>query len=156
MSAERMPAAEPRDEMAVRRLRMWIRMLGITRAAENRVREFLRAEHGTTLPRFDVIAALYSNRDGMTMTELSRKLLVSNGNTTSVVDRLEKDGMAVRVPSQTDRRTINVVLTPEGAAMFENIAAEHRALVDAMFPSLDDRDLDTLRDIFRRMRKDLI
>ena len=68
------------DHLSKRRLKMWIRLLGVTRAAEGGLREFLRLRHGTTLPRFDVMAALYRRREGVTMTELSRMLLVSNGN----------------------------------------------------------------------------
>ena len=79
------------SELSKRRLKMWIRMLGVTRASESHLREFLRLQHGTTLPRFDVLAALYRRRDGVTMSELSRMLLVSNGNATAVVDRLEAE-----------------------------------------------------------------
>ena len=67
------------SELSKRRLKMWIRMLGVTRASESHLREFLRVKHDTTLPRFDVLAALYRRRDGVTMSELSRMLLVSNG-----------------------------------------------------------------------------
>jgi DNA-binding MarR family transcriptional regulator len=67
-------------------------------AAEGHLREHLRVNHDTTLPRFDVMAALWRRREGVTMSELSRMLLVSNGNATAVVDRLEKDGLARRTP----------------------------------------------------------
>jgi DNA-binding MarR family transcriptional regulator len=76
---------------------MWIRLLGVTRSAENELREYLRLTHETTLPRFDVMAALYRRREGVTMSELSRMLLVSNGNATAVVDRLEARRL-VRAP----------------------------------------------------------
>ena len=76
------------DTLAMRRLKLWIRMLGVTRQVENQLREFLRVDHDTTLPRFDVMAALHRWRDGLTMTELSRTLLISNGNATTVVNRL--------------------------------------------------------------------
>ena len=66
--------------------------------AKSDLREFLRLRHDTTLPRFDVMAALWRRRDGVTMSELSRMLLVSNGNATAVVDRLEKDGLVRRTP----------------------------------------------------------
>ena len=66
------------SELSKRRLKMWIRMLGVTRSAESSLREFLRVKHGTTLPRFDVMAALYRRRDGVTMSELSRMLLSVN------------------------------------------------------------------------------
>ena len=71
------------SEGSKRRLKMWIRLLGVTRGAENGLREYLRVKHDTTLPRFDVMAALYRRREGVTMSELSRMLLVSNGNATS-------------------------------------------------------------------------
>ena len=86
------------DPLSKRRLKIWIRLLGVTRAAESHLRGFLRVKHDTTLPRFDVMAALYRRREGMTMGELSRVLLVSNGNSTTVVDRLEQDGLVKRTP----------------------------------------------------------
>lgn len=139
--------------LAKRRLKMWIRLLGVTRAAEGELREFLRVKHETTLPRFDVLAALWRRREGVTMSELSRMLLVSNGNATAVVDRLEKDGLVRRTPSEADRRTVFVALTAEGLAQFEGLAAEHEAEVDRLFAGLSETDLDTLTDILKRMGK---
>lgn len=137
--------------MSKRRLKMWIRLLGVTRASESRLREYLRVQHDTTLPRFDVMAALYRRRDGVTMSELSRLLLVSNGNATTVVDRLEKDGLVIRRASETDRRTVFVALTPEGLAQFDIYAAAHEAEVSQLFAGLSDTDLDRLTDILKRM-----
>lgn len=137
--------------MSKRRLKMWIRMLGVTRSSESRLREFLRVKHNTTLPRFDVMAALYRRRDGVTMSELSRMLLVSNGNATAVVDRLEKDGLVARSASETDRRTVFVALSPVGLAQFEGLAKEHEAEVDSLFAGLSDADIETLTDILKRM-----
>lgn len=140
------------DPLSKRRLKMWIRLLGVTRAAESELREFLRVRHDTTLPRFDVMAALFRRRDGVTMSELSRMLLVSNGNATTVVDRLENDGLVRRSPSPSDRRTVNVALTPEGLTQFEALAADHEAEVSRLFAGLSEADLDTLTDILKRMR----
>jgi DNA-binding MarR family transcriptional regulator len=137
--------------MSKRRLKMWIRMLRVTRSSESRLREFLRIKHNTTLPRFDVMAALYRRRDGVTMSELSRMLLVSNGNATAVVDRLEKDGLVARSASETDRRTVFVALSPTGLAQFEGLAKEHEAEVDSLFAGLSDADIETLTDILKRM-----
>ena len=137
--------------LSKRRLKMWIRLLGVTRASEGRLREFLRVQHGTTLPRFDVMAALYRRRDGVTMSELSRMLLVSNGNATTVVDRLEADGLVRRSPSDLDRRTVYVALTPEGLKAFEGLAADHEAEVDRLFAGLDEADLDRLTEILKRL-----
>lgn len=138
------------DPLSKRRLKMWIRLLGVTRAAESHLREFLRVNHATTLPRFDVMAALFRRRDGVTMSELSRMLLVSNGNATTVVDRLEKDGLVRRTPSETDRRTIYVALTPEGFQQFESLAADHERELSGLFASLTEEDLDRLTEILKR------
>lgn len=145
----------PDDQLAVRRLKMWIRILGVTRAVENRLREALRTQHDTTLPRFDVMAALWRNREGLTMTGLSRLLLVSNGNATAVVDRLAAEGLVTRMAAEADRRSVIVALTPEGLARFEAIAADHRALIDGLFGGMDDADLDTMKSLLQRMKRDL-
>ncbi|MFN3688062.1 MarR family winged helix-turn-helix transcriptional regulator [Salinarimonas sp.] len=141
------------DASSKRRLRAWIRLLGATRAAEGALREFLRVEHGTTLPRFDVMAALHRRREGVTMSQLSRMLLVSNGNATALIDRLEQDGLVRRMPSPSDRRSILVALTPLGTSRFEALAAEHEAEVARLFAPLSDADLDRLADILRRLAR---
>ncbi len=141
------------DPMSKRRLKMWIRLLAVTRTSESHLRGFLRVRHKTTLPRFDVMAALYRRQGGVTMSELSRMLLVSNGNATAVVDRLETDGLVRRTRTEADRRTVFVALTPAGLAAFEVLAAEHEAEVGKLFAGLAEADLETLTGILKRMGK---
>lgn len=141
------------DALSKRRLKTWIRLLGVTRAAEGHLREFLRVHHNTTLPRFDVMAALYRRRDAITMSELSRLLLVSNGNATAVVDRLEKDGLVKRGSSESDRRTVYVSLTDQGQKQFETLAAAHEREVNTLFAGLSDGDVEALTGILKRARQ---
>lgn len=141
------------SDLSKRRLKLWIRLLGVTREAENGLREYLRVNHDTTLPRFDVLAALYRRRDGVSMSELSRMLLVSNGNSTAVVDRLEKDGLVLRRPSASDRRTVYVALTAEGLARFETLAGAHEAEVNRIFEDLTGTEIDQLTEIFKHVGK---
>ncbi len=140
------------SDLSKRRLKLWIRLLAVTRVAESHLRDHLR-QRATTLPRFDVMAALWRRREGVTMGELSRMLLVSNGNATTVVDRLEADGMVARSSSDADRRTVQVALTPAGAAVFEGLAAGHEAEVAKLFAGIGAADLDTLTEILKRMGK---
>lgn len=139
------------SDLSKARLRLWIRLLRITRGAENELRDWLRTRHNTTLPRFDVMAALYRSKDGLTMTELSRMLLVSNGNATAVVDRLEADGMVKRKPSETDRRTVYVGLTAEGREVFARLASEHEAEVSRIFDDLGAEDLAMVTALLRKI-----
>lgn len=141
------------DTLSRRRLRSWIRLLRFTRATENHLREFLRVNYQTTLPRFDVAAALYRNSDPMRMSELSKQLLVSNGNATNVVDRLERDGLAVRVPSSDDRRSILVALTEEGKSWFEEMAVSHEAEINRLFANTGHDELNLLRDFLHRIEE---
>lgn len=136
-----------------RRLRMWIRMLRTTRFMEARLREFLRDNHDTTLPRFDVMAALYRVEEGLKMNALSKRLLVSNGNVTGIVDRLVSADLVRRVDVEGDRRSTLVCLSPKGRASFGRMADEHATLVSDLFSDFDDGDLDVLSDIFGRLKR---
>lgn len=140
-------------DLPQRRLRTWIRLLRMTRATENHLREYLRVNHDTTLPRFDVMAALHRAHGPMKMSELSRQLLVSNGNATAVVERLEKEGLARRVPGEGDRRVVLAELTEKGREVFEAQATEHRGEVDRLFAMLGHEELDALRDILHRVEE---
>ncbi|WP_283179421.1 MarR family transcriptional regulator [Gemmobacter sp. 24YEA27] len=88
-------------ELARQRLRLWVSMLKSVRSIETELRGRLRSSFDTTLPRFDVLAALHAAPQGLTMTDLSQQLMVSNGNVTGIVDRLVADGMALRQNEET-------------------------------------------------------
>lgn len=139
------------DALAKRRLRAWLRLLRVTRGTENHLREFLRVNHATTLPRFDVMAALHRAGEPMKMSALSRQLLVSNGNATAVVSRLEREGLAQRTSGQDDGRVVMVDLTDKGRAAFEAQAAAHSVEIDRIFGGLGEAELDALRDLTHRI-----
>ena len=137
-------AAQPAPRAAARpagkqKLRLWLRLLRATRANEADLRERLRVQFKMTLPQFDVMAALARAESGMTMTELSRKLMVSNGNVTGIIDRLVNDKLVLRQAPAEDRRSFVVRLTPKGAAQFALVAKAHEDWVNAL---LADFDLD--------------
>ncbi|MFN3656581.1 MAG: MarR family winged helix-turn-helix transcriptional regulator [Pseudolabrys sp.] len=133
-----------RDSARTQRLRLWIRLLRATRAIESDIRDKLRRSFATTLPQFDVMAALARKPDGMTMTELSRRLMVSNGNVTGIVDRLVAEKCVVRQSPAEDRRALRVRLTPKGDARFAAMAKEHEGWVDTLLGDLDGEELDRL------------
>jgi DNA-binding MarR family transcriptional regulator len=114
------------------RLRLWLRFLKASRSIEATLRENLREEFKTTLPRFDVMAALSRYDEGLKMSQLSGVLRVSNGNVTGIVDRLCEDGFLIRVPVQGDRRACLVRMTRRGNEEFARQAAAHEAWVDEM------------------------
>jgi DNA-binding MarR family transcriptional regulator len=126
------------------RLRLWIRLLRTARAIEAELRERLRVQFATTLPQFDVMAALARKSAGMTMTELSRFLMVSNGNVTGIIDRLVADKLVLRQAPAEDRRAIVVRLTPKGVAQFAQIAKAHEGWVDALLSDFDSVETEAM------------
>lgn len=125
-----MTVAEKTDSKV--RLRLWLRLLKTSHAIESELRERFRTEFGTTLPRFDVMAALARYPDGLRMSRLSGVLRVSNGNVTGIVDRLEAEGHVERRAVAGDRRAMEVRLTTGGQAHFAKLAAAHEGWVDEL------------------------
>ncbi|WP_293440550.1 MarR family transcriptional regulator [Planktotalea sp.] len=132
------------------RLRLWLRFLKASSTIEATLRENLRQEFATTLPRFDVMAALSRFEDGLKMSQLSDVLRVSNGNVTGIVDRLSKDGFLVRVPVPGDRRASLVRLTKRGQEEFQQQAMAHEAWVNDM---LRDFSPEAAHDISQRLEQ---
>jgi DNA-binding MarR family transcriptional regulator len=134
------------------KLRLWIRLLRATRTIESELRERLKVKFATTLPRFDVMAALYRTPDGMLMSDLSRFLLVSNGNVTGIVDRLAAEGLVSRANRDGDRRTSIVRLTETGLAAFVEIAAAHESWISELLAGVkgeEARRLTAMLEAFR-------
>ena len=128
--------------MAKQRLRVWLRMLKATKLVEATVRENLRIEFDTTLPRFDVLAALYRFEDGLKMSELSAALRVSNGNVTGIVERLVADGLVLRIPVAGDKRATLVRLSIKGRETFARMAEAHAGWVNGILQDLSDEDCE--------------
>lgn len=122
----------PPEPLSKARLRLWLKLLKVTRSIEGELRERLRTGHDSTLPRFDVMAALWRAPEGLRMSALSAALRVSNGNVTGIVDRLEAEGLVRRTPVDGDRRATTVRLTDDGRTAFARVAAEHEAWIDTL------------------------
>ena len=129
-------------------------LLRTTRFVEAELREEMRTMYGSTLPRFDVMSALERHPDGLLMGKLSRRLMVSNGNVTGIVERLVADGLVDRLPVKGDRRATLVRLTPAGAAAFAAMAAEHERWVDRRLAAVDRDEAQTVIDTLSRIRKE--
>lgn len=122
---------------------LWLRLFACTALIEKQVQRRF-AERGTSLARFDLLAALDREGDGMTMGALSRALLVSNGNVTQLVQKLAKDGLVAIAPSPTDRRASIARLTPAGRAHFDGLAGAHHDWIDALLAGMDAEARETL------------
>ena len=136
-------------------LRLWLRLLTCANFIEKRIRARLRTEFDVTLPQFDVLSALERSKKGLTMGQLSEHLMVSNGNVTGVITRLEKEGLIERLPLSGDRRTFVANLTAKGRKHFRKMAKHHERWIDAMFADLSDGEIQDLMDSLDAMKASL-
>jgi DNA-binding MarR family transcriptional regulator len=119
-------------------LRLWLRLLVLTNMIEGRVRRRLRAAFGITLPRFDVMAVLYNAPEGLSMGELSHRLMVSNGNVTGIVERLECEGLVRRREA------------------FEAMAAEHENWIASMLSELSEEEVEQLYHLLDKAKRSIL
>ena len=137
-------------------LRTWLRLLACTNLVEREVRGRLRDRFDTTLPRFDVLAQLDSaareSGTDLTMSDLSRRLMVTNGNLTSLVERLVREGLVRRETLATDRRTQIVRLTPAGKRSLDAMTPEHQGWIDSLFAELTPGERTRLYELLGKLR----
>ncbi|MCS6898386.1 MAG: MarR family transcriptional regulator [Myxococcales bacterium] len=105
-----------------------------------------------TLARFDLLMQLL-REDGQTSAELSRRMLVTAGNLTGLVDRAERDGLVERRRDPDDRRQTRVHLTGRGARLARRAMARHHRLADELVSPLDRKDQETLRRLLWQLRE---
>jgi DNA-binding MarR family transcriptional regulator len=117
------------------------------------VRSRFEESFSATLPRFDVMSALYREPAGLSMGQLSRWLRVSNGNVTGVIARLEAEGYVQRKQQPEDRRWITVKLTPQGRQVFEQLAVAHESWIDEMLAALEPDEEIQLMALLSKLRE---
>lgn len=141
---------DPRDDAA---LRLWVTLARsyqtFTRVVSSRV-----LESGLTIPQFGILEALY-HLGPLSLGELAEKLLVTGGNVTYVMDRLEEQGLVYRQRSDLDRRVVEARLTGEGRALIERTFPDHARFLGRMVEHLDPTEQQELRELLKRLGKGL-
>jgi DNA-binding MarR family transcriptional regulator len=150
LDAETKVAERPGDHEA--ELRLWLRLLTCTVLIEGEVRRRLRQEFDVTLPRFDLMAQLDKAPGGMTLGELSQRMMVSNGNVTGLSERLVALGLLDRRQSRSDRRAQLVSLTPEGRRVFRAMARAHEGWIAELFAKLSPADVEALMKLLAKTK----
>ncbi|TMJ01649.1 MAG: MarR family transcriptional regulator [Alphaproteobacteria bacterium] len=150
LDAETKVAERPADHEA--ELRLWLRLLTCTTLIEGEVRRRLRDEFDVTLPRFDLMAQLDKAPNGMTLGELSQRMMVSNGNVTGLAERLVEQGLLDRRASANDRRAQIVSLTAEGRRAFRTMARTHEEWIAELFAGLAAGEIETLMSLLGKAK----
>lgn len=133
-------------------LRLWLRLLTCTTLIEGEIRRRLRERFDVTLPRFDLMAQLDRADEGMTLGDLSRRMMVTNGNVTGLVERLVEEGLLARKQAANDRRSHKVRLTDKGRRQFRRMAEEHEEWIAAVFSGLSKKDVEALLELLGKTK----
>jgi DNA-binding MarR family transcriptional regulator len=150
LDAETKAAERPVDHKA--ELKLWLRMLTCGNLIEAEIRRRLAAEFAVTLPRFDLLAQLDKVPGGLSLGETSRRMMVSNANVTTLVERLVGDGLIARRTDPRDRRTTYISLTPEGRTAFAAMARAHEGWIAELFDGLDASEVATLMQLLGKTK----
>ena len=134
-------------------LRLWLRLLTCTQLIEKQVRNELRSQFATTLPRFDLMSQLERSPDGLKMNELSRRMMVTGGNVTGITDQLVTEGLVERINVEGDRRAWRVRLTARGRKLFNDMAQQHEAWICDAFASLSPKEINQLHKLLGKVKQ---
>ncbi len=134
-------------------LRLWLRLLTCTQLIEKQIRTELRVQFDTTLPRFDLMAQLERNPDGLKMNDLSRRLMVSGGNVTGITDQLVAEALVERVVVDGDRRSFRIKLTDKGRTSFAEMAVQHENWIVEAFSGLTSTDITALHKLLGQVKQ---
>jgi DNA-binding MarR family transcriptional regulator len=117
------------------------------------VRSRLRSRFGITLPRFDLMSQLERHPEGLKMNELSRRMMVTGGNITGIVDQLVKERLVERLDEPSDRRAWRVRLTRAGDKAFAEMARAHEEWVVALLAGFSRRESEALMQLLARLKQ---
>lgn len=132
--------------------RVWLRMLACGNIIQNELSNHLRAEFSTTLARFDVLAEIARPPLEPTMSELSQRLMVTKGNITDVIGRLEAEQLVARQRDPEDARVLRVHLTPKGRKLVDAMIPAHNAMLAELLRAFDRDRLEQLDALLAHLR----
>lgn len=135
------------------RMRVWLSLVGCFTSIERSLRGRFNRQFRSSLPRYDVLTALAQYPDGLTMGQLAAKLMVSKGNITGVVRRLQDTRYVRQSTSREDRRVQRVTLTSRGQQLWQEMEQEYRSVIDDMLTELGDAEANSLSQQLARMQQ---
>jgi DNA-binding MarR family transcriptional regulator len=145
----------PDRQNADRAFRVWFRLIRLEARMQAAVGDRLRAI-GVSIPQCDVLTTL-TEKEGVSQQELAKRLYVTKGNISGLIDRLAEAGLVERRSTASDRRQRAIHLTEAGRAMADKAIQVQRRWIAATLGRMAESDLEaletkliSLRDIVRR------
>lgn len=131
---------------------LWPSLMACHNLISGEIRLRLRRKYSLTLPRYELMAQLSTQKEGLSMGELSRRLMVSNGNITGITDRLVSEDLVVRYSLPSDRRTHYVKLTPSGQEIFQAMSDSYNEWLEELLEGIGPEQAGELDRLLRLLR----
>lgn len=138
-----------RDQDVEQALKLWVVLSRAFDAVQAHAQADI-ARHGLTVTEFGVLEALY-HKGPLLLGEVQRKILVTSGGVTYLVDRLVAKGLVERRRCPTDRRAAYAALTPEGEALIRDIFPQHAAAIHRALGGLDEHQREQAIHLLRTL-----
>src|SRR5256885_179972 len=131
---------------------VWLRLMKCHNIISRELRKHVEKDGLITLPQFDVLVHLSRQNEGLSFVDLSRRLLVTSGNLTGIIDRLEREGLVSREPDSADRRVVRIRLTAKGRDLAGRFIPEHVKRIESVFADVPAKDLRQLRELLGKLK----
>lgn len=141
------------DTAARPEMRLWLRLSASAALVGEILRAHLRDEFRITPARFDLLAHLSKAPDGLSMGDLSKRLMVTGGSVTGLADRLEREELVERFTLPGDRRTHFLRLTPTGRESFQAMAARYEAWLVDILAALGREETAQLMTLLAQLKR---
>jgi len=132
---------------------LWVRYVRTFSRIYGEIVHSLR-ETDITAPQLDILVCLHRG-GSLPLNEIAKRLLLSGGNVTGVVDRLERDGFVKRIRSTEDRRIVNIAITEQGIRTVKQVLPIYDRKINAIFSGLTVKERKTFRRLLKKVSSKL-
>ena len=130
----------------------WLALVRCFNSIERVLMRHFAQEYNSSLPRYDVLTALALNGAGLTMGELASMLVVTKGNITGVVRRLEQEKLVLKNTSSKDRRVQSVKISAKGLRLWNKMHADYDQMITTLMAGQSESQIQALVRSLRRTR----
>ncbi|MBC8259358.1 MAG: MarR family transcriptional regulator [SAR324 cluster bacterium] len=134
-------------------VRLWLGLLKNSGKIERHLRTKLHKNFGITITQFDLLSVLDQANEALTKSELSEKMIVTNGNVTWLVNKMVLAGIVVHTRSPVDGRVQLVQLTDKGSDFFQKMVAEHESWLCNLLQDLEIAEINQLVNSLNRLKE---
>ena len=136
-------------EVSFREIMLWVRLAMTFNVVYQEIKHELSEEH-FTVPQLEIISCL-DRKTGLSLSEIAERLLVSGGNVTGIIDRLERDGYVHRVRDKVDRRIVRALLTEKGFELYKSFLPRYKEVMHRINSGLTVEEKKQLQRLLKKL-----